>query len=64
MKKYLLLFLGTILSAIALSKLSLYVSDYEQLTSYGKGYIWGNLFILLAGLTLLFLGFRIKQSQA
>jgi len=63
MKKYLLLFLGTILSAIALSKLSLYVSDYEQLTSYGKGYIWGNLFILLVGLVLLFFGFKIKRSR-
>ncbi|MEM1121063.1 MAG: hypothetical protein AAGJ18_11495 [Bacteroidota bacterium] len=62
MKKYIFLIVGVIFTAIACSKLSVYISDYNQLTNYGKGYIWGNLLVLAVGLVLLFIGFRTKAK--
>ena len=40
-----------------------YVSDYEVLSSYGKGYIWGNVLLLVVGILLILAGIRRHRRK-
>jgi len=40
-----------------------YLFDYNILTQYGKGYVWGSIFLLIAGLVLIFFGLKKKKNS-
>ncbi len=44
-----LFFLGLIISIAALYQLFPLLGDYGKLADYGRGYVWGNLIILVIG---------------
>lgn len=60
--KYILLGLGLLLILLALVSLGQYVFDYGDLSSYGKGFIWGKVLILSLGIILTYLGIRKKKA--
>ena len=63
MKKVALV-IGIILILIALISMKPYIFDFSKLSDYGQGYIVGKVIMLVAGITLVFLGKRKKTVQA
>jgi FtsH-binding integral membrane protein len=62
--KYILLAIGSLLAFSAGFSIAHYILDYGELSQYGKGYIWGKLFLFIAGLVLFYLGLRLwKQVE-
>jgi len=61
MKKTALIF-GTILTLIGFFQFIRYLTDYNILTSYGKGYVWGSAILLIFGIGLLLVGL-IKSKK-
>tara|TARA_R110002072_G_scaffold214159_10_gene371293 strand:+ start:103 stop:285 length:183 start_codon:yes stop_codon:yes gene_type:complete len=53
--------IGLLLIIIALISLIEYAIDYNQLSEYGKGYIWGKIVILIIGFFLVFTSLRNKK---
>jgi len=59
MFKYLVAFFSLILVIIGGFGAFKYALDYQDLSSYGKGFIWGNILLILMGGFLFF--FAIKK---
>ncbi|EOZ98127.1 hypothetical protein A33Q_1489 [Indibacter alkaliphilus LW1] len=61
-----ILIVSLFLLAIGLFNFFKYVSDFNELSSYGKGYLAGSLIFILIGGTLSFLIIKrkIKASQS
>jgi len=55
--------IGFILSAIGIFQSFRYVTNYTNLSSYGKGYVWGSFIFLVCGIVLIYFGFR-KSKKA
>jgi len=51
--KKILLYVGLIVVLIAAIPLLNYALDYNILTDYGKGFIWGKILLLLVGAVLI-----------
>lgn len=63
MKKFLRI-TGTVLSFISFLSLFKYIFDYNMLSDYGKGYLWGKIALFLIGVVLMYFGFKEnKQAQ-
>ena len=60
MKKVLLI-AGIIILALGVIPLMQYALDYNDLSNYGKGYVWGKIFIILLGTFLIFMSRRLKK---
>lgn len=60
MKKMLLL-LGILLILASLFSIGQYISDYNVLSEYGKGFIWGKFLLLAVGAALIFVAVRRKR---
>jgi len=60
MKKVLLI-AGIIILVLGIIPLMQYALDYNDLSNYGKGYIWGKLLITLIGTFLIIISRRIKK---
>ena len=60
--KKLLLVLGIIVVIASLIRIGQYVADYQILSDYGKGYIWGHVLTLAVGALLIFFGLRKKKE--
>ena len=61
MKKVALI-IGIILSLIGALQGFRYFFDYNILTQYGKGYVWGSVFLLAIGIILICLGIKRNGS--
>lgn len=61
--KYVLIALGIILLLLSSASLYTYMNDYERLSEYGKGYVWGSIFQFLAGVGLIFWAWRIGKTS-
>jgi hypothetical protein len=57
------LIIGFILSIIGFFQGFKYISDYNILTQYGKGYVWGSIILLGIGLVLIYFGFEKKKTS-
>ena len=55
--------IGMVLSLIGFFQGSSYFFDYNNLTNYGKGYVWGSIFLLMIGLVLIYLGLKKKKTS-
>lgn len=55
---------GVILSLLGLIQGGRYLFDYNSLSPYGKGFAWGSLFLIMIGLTLIFVSLRKGRSGA
>ena len=60
MKKVALI-IGVVLSLIGFFQGFRYFFDYNTLTHYGKGYVWGSIFLLIIGLVLIYFGFKRRK---
>jgi fluoride ion exporter CrcB/FEX len=60
---YLWLMIGLILVLMGIGGLSRYLIDYSVLSPYGKGYVWGNLLLMVVGLSLCYLFYRARKSR-
>ena len=56
--KYIILIIGILLLIGSAISLGQYVFDYSELTQYGKGFIWGKIFLFIGGLLLIFFGLK------
>jgi uncharacterized membrane protein YraQ (UPF0718 family) len=62
--KRILLIAGLILMGLAIASLVTYLFDYEKLSNYGKGYVWGKIIILILGGFLIFLSRKpLRKSK-
>lgn len=62
MKKVALV-IGIILSLIGFFQGFRYFFDYNTLTQYGKGYVWGSIFLLTTGSVLIYFGLKKKKTS-
>lgn len=62
MKKVVLI-IGIVLSLIGFFQGLRYFFDYNTLTHYGKGYVWGSMFLLIIGLVLIYFGLKKKKTS-
>lgn len=53
--KYALYISGGLMLLLAINGLIRYAGDYSVLTEYGKGYVWGNIILMIAGTGLIFI---------
>ena len=51
------------MALLGLVQVTRYVMDYEILSEYGKGYVWGSIALLLIGMFLIIVGVRKKKSS-
>ncbi|MFC4874485.1 hypothetical protein [Negadavirga shengliensis] len=56
--------LGFLVLAVSLYNISPYLTDYAALAEYGKGYVWGNIILLMVACILLYVGYRRKKAKA
>ena len=49
---------GLVIAIAALISLFSYLGDYEILTQYGKGHVWGKVLLLFIGLGIWYVGRR------
>ncbi|MFT6814617.1 MAG: hypothetical protein ACJAZ3_000508 [Sphingobacteriales bacterium] len=61
--KKILLFLGILFCLISLFPFIKYLLDYSELSTYGKGFIWGKALILTIGISLVILSLKIKKNR-
>ncbi len=53
--------LGALLLLLGAYQTLLYIRDYDVITQYGKGYVWGSVIMTLAGGALVIMSFRKKR---
>lgn len=62
--KYLFLIIGLIITIYAGRNLGLYLGDYDILSQYGKGFVFGQVLLFLLGLGLTTMGWlRIRRGN-
>ena len=63
MVRLLLSVVGGLLVLRSLFLLGRHVLEYNRLTAYGQGYLWGQAILLLVGAALLYFGLRRRPAQ-
>jgi multisubunit Na+/H+ antiporter MnhG subunit len=53
---------GSVLFLVGAINVIKYVSDYDLLATYGKGFVWGNGILLLVGFLMIYMGFKKRIS--
>lgn len=61
--KKLFLVLGFILTLLGALQTGRYFLDYQVLTEYGKGYVWGSGIMLVLGLIFLYFGLKASHKS-
>lgn len=61
--KKIALILGIMLTLLGVFQGFRYLFDYNTLTQYGKGYVWGSMFLLITGLVLISFGLIKKETN-
>ena len=57
------LIIGIVLLLIGFIQGVRYLLDYNTLTQYGKGYVWGSILLFVMGILLIYIGVRKKNNQ-
>lgn len=55
--------LGVLAVLLSLFQGGRYIFDYYELSEYGKGFIWGNIILFVAGVLLIITGRRKKKRD-
>lgn len=55
---------GSVLLLIGLLNVIRYISDYNVLAPYGKGFVFGNVLLMALGIMALFYGLRKGDSPS
>lgn len=61
--KKILYTLGILLLLAGIIPLFQYLLDYNVLSEYGKGYVWGKIILVLGGLGLVLAARRVGRSK-
>lgn len=56
--------IGIILVVIGLFQGIRYFFEYNHLTLYGKGYVWGSFLLIVVGLVLTYLGLKPNKTTS
>ncbi len=59
--KVLFLIIGIVFLFLGIMQSYQYIFDYSLLNEYGKGYIWGNIILVVLG--IIFIGIYIKKRK-
>jgi uncharacterized membrane protein YraQ (UPF0718 family) len=59
--KYALLTIGIILLILGFVQTGRYILNYDTLTQYGKGYVWGSVLLMIIGGALIY--FSTKRNS-
>jgi len=60
MKKWIIV-IGVIITLLGLFQSVKFLLDYDTLTQYGKGYVWGSGLLLIIGTLLIIAGLKRKK---
>jgi len=60
--KYIFYLIGGILLLSSIYSLVQYALDYDVLSQYGKGYIWGKVLMFIIGAVLIYFGFKKSKK--
>jgi len=63
MKKWIII-IGTVLFLVGLFQGGRFLMDYNSLTQYGKGYVWGSGLLMLLGFFLILIGVKKKKKTS
>lgn len=55
--------IGVLFLVLGLYQGGRYAVDYSFLSSYGKGYVWGSLLLIIVGSILVYLSIRKKEPN-
>lgn len=61
--KKILFIAGLFIVVLALTALASYIVDYQDLSAYGKGYIWGKVILLLIGIFFIYWGKKKRPRK-
>lgn len=61
--KKIIVVLGVLAVLLSLVQGGRYIFDYHELSEYGKGFIWGNIILFIAGILLIITGSRKKKQD-
>lgn len=59
--KILSLLIGIFLSGLGIYQSLKYIFDYNNLTYYGKGFVWGSALLIFIGVLLIYLSIKKKK---
>ncbi|NQW29058.1 MAG: hypothetical protein HQ472_00910 [Ignavibacteria bacterium] len=54
---------GVVILLLGLYQGGKYVLDYNSLTSYGQGYVWGSILLIICGAVLIVFGLKKRKSS-
>jgi len=63
MKKWIII-IGTVLFLAGLFQGGRFLMDYNSLTQYGKGYVWGSGLLMLLGFIVILIGLKKKKKTS
>lgn len=59
-----ILILGFLILILGLFQGSKYLTDYEVLTTYGKGYVWGSVILVMLGSGIIIYAWKRMKQRA
>lgn len=62
--KITIVIVGFLVLLVGCFNLGKYLSDYNALAPYGKGFVWGNVILIVAGLLSVLIGLKKKSRTA
>ena len=62
--KKILIIAGGVLVFLSVIPIIQFVFYYNELSDYGKGYIWGNIILFLLGSLFLYMGIKKKRKSS
>lgn len=61
--KIILRIIGVIVALVGATQSSLYVRDYNIITSYGQGFVWGSVILTVLGIVMIVVSFRVRSRR-
>lgn len=56
-------FLGALMFLFGCFNVINYLSEYNSLAAYGKGFVWGNGILMVIGFTMVYFGLKKRHAR-